>query len=380
MLKTVFENNGPRIIACCGSGGVGKTTISASLGIIGALKGRKTLVLTIDPAKRLADSLGLGKFDHEIRRVPSEKFLKNGLKPDGELYAMMLDTKRTFDKLISRYASGSSQKKIFGNRYYQNLSGTLAGSREYMAMEKLYEIYHGHEYDLIVLDTPPTRRALDFLDTPQRLMDLLEHKYFFNFFRPYLYAGRFGFRLFTILASPMLKSLSQMMGARVLEDVAEFFNLWDDVLFEGFRKRAREVQRLLSSSDTLFFAVGSPMARPIKEALYLYDQIGRNQIAFGGFIINRVHPYYGECGTDDSEFLNLTNIDKSLSEKILTNFKKFKNLGDSDASAIREIKNKVGPHIPVCQIPLFDSDIHDIHGLLKICDHLLTDDSFCRTR
>jgi anion-transporting ArsA/GET3 family ATPase len=167
-----------------------------NFGNYGSVKWTKTLVLTIDPAKRLADSLGIDSFKHEIHRVPHEKFLQNGLKPSGEIFAMMLDTKRTFDRLISRYASGNSQKKIFGNRYYQNLSSTLAGSEEYMAMEKLYEIYHEGDYDLIVLDTPPTMRALDFLDTPQRLIDLLGHTYFWKFFRPYLYAGTIWFSAF----------------------------------------------------------------------------------------------------------------------------------------------------------------------------------------
>jgi anion-transporting ArsA/GET3 family ATPase len=370
MLKTIFENNGPRIIACCGSGGVGKTSIAATLGIMGALNGRKTLVMTIDPAKRLADSLGIDSFKHEIHRVPHEKFLNNGLEPTGELFAMMLDTKRTFDKLISRYASGNSQKKILENRYYQHLSSTLAGSEEYMAMEKLYEIYHENKYDLIVLDTPPTRRALDFLDTPQRLMDLLGHKYFWKFFRPYLYAGRFGFRLFTILASPVLKSLSQVTGTHVLEDVAEFFNLWDDVLFDGFRKRAGEVQKLLSSAESLFFAIASPMARPMEEAIYLYEKLAEHHIAFGGFIINRVNPCYEENHMDDSSFLNFQDIDKSLAEKLLVNFERFKNLGKNDASAIEDIKNKAGAQIPVRQIPLFDSDIYDIQGLMKIRKYL----------
>ncbi len=372
MLKNIFENNGPRIIACCGSGGVGKTSIAATLGIMGTLNGRKTLVLTIDPAKRLADSLGIDSFKHEIHRVPREKFLQNGLEPSGELFAMMLDTKRTFDKLISRYASGNSQKKIFGNRYYQNLSSTLAGSEEYMAMEKLYELYHEGNYDLIVLDTPPTRRALDFLDTPQRLMDLLGHKYFWKFFRPYLYAGRFGFQLFTLLASPVLKSMSQVMGTHVLEDVAEFFNLWDDVLFDGFRKRAGEVQKLLSSSESLFFAITSPMARPLKEAVYLYEKLAEHHIAFGGFIINRVNPNYAECPSKDLTSLNSPEIDNSLAEKLRINFKKYKDLGSSDASAIEEIKSKTGTNILIRQIPLFDSDINDIPGLLKIREHLIS--------
>jgi anion-transporting ArsA/GET3 family ATPase len=370
MLETIFKNNGPRIIACCGSGGVGKTSIAATLGIMGALNGLKTIVLTIDPAKRLADSLGIDSFKHEIHRVPHEKFLQNGLKPSGEIYAMMLDTKRTFDRLISRYASGNSQKKIFGNRYYQNLSSTLAGSEEYMAMEKLYELYHEGDYDLIVLDTPPTMRALDFLDTPKRLIDLLGHTYFWKFFRPYLYAGRFGFRLFTIMASPVLKSMSQVTGTHVLEDIAEFFNLWDDVLFDGFRKRAGEVQKLLSSPEALFFAVTSPKARPIKEALYLYEKLVEHHIAFGGFIINRVNISYGESYSD-SEFLNHPTIDKALAEKLRKNFIKFKKLGGSDASAIEKIKSKAGSNVWVSQIPLFDSDIYDIQGLLKIRDHLV---------
>jgi anion-transporting ArsA/GET3 family ATPase len=371
MLKTIFENDGPRIISCCGSGGVGKTSIAAALGIMGALNGQKTLVLTIDPAKRLADSLGIDRFKHEIHRVPHEKFIKNGLKPGGELFAMMLDTKRTFDKLISRYASGNSQKKIFENRYYQHLSSTLAGSEEYMAMEKLYEIYHEGDYDLIVLDTPPTRRALDFINTPQRLMDLLGHSYFWKFFRPYLYAGRFGFRIFTFLASPVLKSLSQVTGTQVLEDAAEFFNLWDDVLFDGFRKRAGEVQKLLSSPESLFFAITSPMARPVEEAVYLYKKLTEHHIAFGGFIINRVNPRYTESEAVDSAFLNLPDIDKILAEKLRGNFEKFRDLGGSDASAVEEIKNKAGADVWIREIPFFDSDIYDIQGLLKISKYLL---------
>jgi anion-transporting ArsA/GET3 family ATPase len=371
MVETIFKNNGPRIIACCGSGGVGKTSIAATLGIMGALYGRKTLVLTIDPAKRLADSLGIDSFKYEIHKVPPEKFLQNGLKPSGELYAMMLDTKRTFDKLISRYASGNSQKKIFGNRYYQNLSSTLAGSEEYMAMEKLYEIYHESDYDLIVLDTPPTMRALDFLDTPQRLIDLLGHTYFWKFFRPYLYAGRFGFRLFTVLASPVLKSMSQVTGTHVLEDIAEFFNLWDDVLFDGFRKRAGEVQKLLTSPESLFFAVTSPKARPIKEALYLYEKLVEHGIPFGGFIINKVNNSYAESYSKNSAFLDYPTIDKALAEKLRKNFINYKELGGSDASAVEKIKSKAGANIWVSQIPFFDSDIYDIRGLLKIREHLV---------
>jgi anion-transporting ArsA/GET3 family ATPase len=166
--------------------------------------------------------------------------------------------------------------------------------------------------------------------------------------------------------------MSQVMGTHVLEDVAEFFNLWDDVLFDGFRKRAGEVQKLLSSSESLFFAVTSPMARPLKEAVYLYEKLAEHHIAFGGFIINRVNPRYAENDSDDSAFLNSSGIDKSLAEKLRTNFQKYKDLGGSDASAIEEIKNKTGANILIRQIPLFDSDIFDIRGLLMIREHLLS--------
>ncbi len=375
MLEFVLKENGPRIVACCGSGGVGKTTVAATIGLAGALSGRKTLVLTIDPAKRLADSLGLGNFDHEIRKVPHEKFSRNGIEPSGELYAMMLDTKRTFDRVVSKYATSKAQKKIFGNRYYQHISGTLAGSREYMAMEKLYEIYNEDDYDLIVVDTPPTRNALDFLDAPERLSNLLGHNFFWKFFRPYLYAGRFGFRLFSIFASPILKSLSQVMGARVLEDAAEFFNLWDDMLFEGFQKRAGAVRKLLASPETLFFAVASPMARPLKEALHLYQKLAENNIAFGGFIVNRVHPEYPadnpEANPGDSEIFGEVEIEPSLKEKILRNFEQFKRLGVSDSRAIKELKEKIGSDVPVREIALFNQDVYDIGGLMQIRKHLL---------
>ncbi len=375
MLESVLKENGPRIVACCGSGGVGKTTVAATIGLAGAISGRKTLVLTIDPAKRLADSLGLGNFDHEIRKVPFEKFARNGIEPSGELFAMMLDTKRTFDRVIGKYATSKAQKKIFENRYYQHISSTLAGSREYMAMERLHEIYNEDDYDLIVVDTPPTINALDFLDAPERLSKLLGHNFFWKFFRPYLYAGRFGFRLFSIFASPVLKSLSQVMGARVLEDAAEFFNLWDDMLFEGFQKRAGEVRKLLTSPETLFFAVASPMARPLKEALHLYEKLAENHIAFGGFIVNRVHPEYpdetpGET-SDDPKLFGSIEIDPSLRDKLLKNFEQFKSLGNADSLAIEELKKKTGPGVAVRKIPLFNQDVYDIGGLLHIRKHLL---------
>ena len=375
MLKELFVDNGPRIVACCGSGGVGKTTVSAAIGLAGAMSGKKTLVLTIDPAKRLADALGLGNFDHEIRKVPPEKFATSGLEPGGELFAMMLDTKRTFDRVVEKYANTHARNKILDNRYYQHVSSTLAGSREYMAMEKLHEIYNEDDYDLIVLDTPPTRRALDFLEAPARLTDLLGHNILFKFFRPYLYAGRFGFRLFTIFASPIIKSLSQVMGGQVLEDAAQFFNLWDDMLFEGFQKRAQEVRKLLASPETVFFAVASPMARPLKEALYLYEKLAENHIAFGGFVVNRVHPEYDfDDSTEGMEsgdpLFGDIGFDATLSQKIARNFEQFDKLAISDAAAIDGLRQKAGPNVAIRQIPLFDGDIYDIPGLLQIREHL----------
>ncbi|MBF0227491.1 MAG: AAA family ATPase [Desulfobacterales bacterium] len=363
MFNFAKKSDLPNIIVCCGSGGVGKTTISATLGLHGALTGQKTLVLTIDPARRLADSLGIGSLEYEVQKVPDEKFKALGIDPAGELYAMMLDTKRTFDHLITKYAPANMQQNILKNRYYQHISSTLAGSHEYMAMEKVYEIYYQDQYDLIILDTPPSRRALDFLDAPQRMTNILGHNMFLKLFKPYLNAGKVGMKVISIVAAPFLKVVSQVMGGSVLEDIADFFRLWDDVLFDGFRHRANAVKALLKSSHCTFVAITSPNRDPLKESIFLYDKLKENGMHFGGFIVNRVNPIYDE---EVENLRDIKNIPDHLIDKLKDNFQNFQKIGKNDASAIKKLKERVGENERIRKITYFDHDVYDFKGLFKV--------------
>lgn len=366
-----------KIVACCGSGGVGKTTVSAALGMLGAMSGRKTLVLTIDPARRLADSLGLGEFGKEAQQVPAEKFGELGLRPSGELHAMMLDTKRTFDRLIEKYsASDRMRETILGNRYYQHLSSTLSGSHEYMAMEKLYEIHQDGEYDLIVLDTPPSRNAFEFLEAPERLSKLLGNNMFRKILKPYVPAGNFRFKMLSFFTSPAQKMIRTIFGSKVMDDIFNFFQLGNDLFFDGFQRRAKAVRDILSGPDVLFLAIAAPMLSPMNEALFFYERLKEYNMPFGGFIINRVHPAYPETPEVDAGGRawerGETETTPELADKIMANYENFRKLGQSDRLAVRTLEEYVGKDAPVKQIPCLDSDVYDFTGLLRIYEHLKT--------
>ncbi|MBF0119289.1 MAG: ArsA family ATPase [Desulfobacterales bacterium] len=361
----IDKKKGSRIIACCGSGGVGKTTISATIGLQCAISGYKTLVLTIDPAKRLANSLGITSIKHEEQRIPNEKFAQVGLKPKGELYAMMLDTKRTFDRLVTRYASESMHENIFKNRYYHHISTNMTGSHEYIAMEKLYELYHQNKYDIIVLDTPPSRRALDFLEQPERVTKLLSHSLFFKFFKPYITAGKWGLKMLNAIATPILKVTKQMMGQQMLNDVTDFMHLWDDVLFDGVQQRAFATRELLSSPQSLFLGITSPLKAPMQESIFLYNKLKAYNLPFGGFIVNRVHRLYPDILNNEE-----IQVNPSLNEKLISNFKNFNKLAKSDSESISNIVNKLGNDIEIRKITYFENDIYDFVGLLKVKNEL----------
>jgi len=375
LVNHIRDHNGPKVIVCCGSGGVGKTTLSAAVGLYGALSGKKTIVLTIDPARRLADSLGLKEFDADVQRVPLENLeipeVHSSQKSD--LYAMMLDAKRTFDQLIARYASPEFQKNILNNRYYHHLSSNMAGSHEYMAMEKLYEVFDQHQYDLIVLDTPPSRRALDFLEAPQRMMNILGHNFFMNMFKPYLRAGKWGIRFLNIFASPVLRGLSKVLGKQVMEDFAGFMHLWDDIMFEGFSRRASEVKVLLSSNETLFLAVATPQRLPMNEAVFLYNKLISNQMPFGGFVINRVNlpaSHNDKQKLDASNLFNGTIISAGLKKKLITIYQNVEKMSQSDARSVRNLKDTIGSEESVLQIPCAEGDIANLDDLYQLSRQL----------
>ncbi|MDQ3955392.1 MAG: AAA family ATPase, partial [Actinomycetota bacterium] len=280
------------IIVCAGAGGVGKTTAAAAIALRAAMEGKKTAVLTIDPARRLASSLGLKELSSEPTKVSARKFASANLEPKGSLYALMLDTKSTFDKVIMEYAPTPEQaERIMANRFYRNISGTLSGTQEYMAMEKLYELHVEGDYDLIVIDTPPTRNALDFLDAPRRMTDFFESRVLRWFLLPYMKAGGGFMRVANVAASTFLRIVKRIVGAEVLEDTAEFFTNLEG-MYEGFKERAGEVSRLLKSSATSFVVVTSPAEESVAEATFFASRLEEAGLPFGALVVNRVHPHY----------------------------------------------------------------------------------------
>ncbi|MDZ7830228.1 MAG: ArsA-related P-loop ATPase [Desulfobacterales bacterium] len=380
MFRPIVNSDGPKVIVNCGSGGVGKTTISAAIGLMGALSGKKTIVLTIDPARRLADAMGLAEFDADVQQVPLEQSPKlPEPAPGGELYAMMLESKRTFDDLVIRYAAPEISKKILNNRYYQYISNNMAGSHEYMAMEKLYEIYHQGAYDLIVLDTPPTRRALDFLEAPQRMLNLLGHSFFWKLVKPYMKVSRWGFRMFNLMASPILRVVGQVVGKQVLKDLIGFFQVWDEVLYQGFRQRAEAVKTLLAGDEALFFAISTPQRLPMREAEFFWERLQANRLPFGGFVVNRVHELSREEAVSlteepvGGEICRGASIDRHLHEKLTAVYQNLLQQAQSDAAAIRALSDKVGDPSKIRTLPLAEEAIMDMAGLYGLVLNLKAD-------
>lgn len=269
-----------RVLICCGSGGVGKTTVSAAVAIKRAMAGERVAVLTIDPARRLADSLSIGEIGNTARPVPLQ-----GAAPGGSLDAMMLDAKATFDDLIRRISpSPASAERVLANRYYQFASEKLGGSHEYMAMQKLLDLWENGPYDTIVLDTPPTRHALDFLAAPRRMAGLFDQGVLRWLVMP---ASRGGWRALELGSEAVAKVLQKMMGEGTIREIAEFFEAFRD-LWDGFRERSLRVDALLADPATRFLLVSSPAPASRSEALFFLGELSERGLPFGGFLVNRV--------------------------------------------------------------------------------------------
>jgi anion-transporting ArsA/GET3 family ATPase len=290
-LETLLESR--RILVCVGSGGVGKTTIASALALEAARRGRRTLVITIDPAKRLADALGLQGLGNEPKAIPPAQLLALGVRPPGELHAMMLDMKRTFDDLVERFAeSPDVRERILRNRIYQHVSDALAGSAEYSAMEKVYELSERGDFELIVVDTPPSQHALDFLEAPQRLLEFLDSRLVQMLLHPAFAAGRLGFRVFQRGAQRVLKLMERVSGIGFLEDVSEFLLAFEG-MSEGFRDRARRVRALLLSSDAFFVLAAGPTRESAEHAEALLGRLAAGGIPLAGVVVNRVRVWPG---------------------------------------------------------------------------------------
>ena len=270
-----------RIVVCCGSGGVGKTTTAAALGLRAAERGRKVVVLTIDPARRLAQSMGIDSLDNIPRRV-------KGVEGDGELHAMMLDMKRTFDEIVEAHADGERAAAILNNPFYQSLSAGFAGTQEYMAMEKLGQLRARDEWDLIVVDTPPSRSALDFLDAPKRLGSFLDGRLIRLLTAPAKLGGRAGMKFLNVGMSMMTGTLGKLLGGQLLKDVQTFVAAMDTT-FGGFRTRADATYKLLQAPGTAFLVVAAPERDALREAAYFVERLAAEDMPFAGLVLNRVH-------------------------------------------------------------------------------------------
>ncbi|MFI6474036.1 ArsA family ATPase [Streptomyces sp. NPDC050516] len=277
----LLDDPGTRIIVCCGSGGVGKTTTAAALGVRAAERGRKVVVLTIDPARRLAQSMGIDSLDNTPRRVKD-------IEGDGELHAMMLDMKRTFDEIVEAHADPDRAKAILTNPFYQSLSAGFAGTQEYMAMEKLGQLRARDEWDLIVVDTPPSRSALDFLDAPKRLGSFLDGKFIKLLMAPAKMGGRAGMKFLNVGMSMMTGTLGKLLGGPFLHDVQTFVAAMD-TMFGGFRTRADATYRLLQAPGTAFLVVAAPERDALREAAYFVERLAADDMPLAGLVLNRVH-------------------------------------------------------------------------------------------
>ncbi|MFE9564145.1 ArsA family ATPase [Streptomyces sp. NPDC006487] len=272
-----------RIIVCCGAGGVGKTTTAAALGVRAAERGRKVVVLTIDPARRLAQSMGIDSLDNTPRRVKDVQGAAGG-----ELHAMMLDMKRTFDEIVEGHSDPERAEAILANPFYQSLSAGFAGTQEYMAMEKLGQLRARDDWDLIVVDTPPSRSALDFLDAPGRLGSFLDGKFIRVLMAPAKVGGRAGMKFLNVGMSMMTGTLSKLMGASLLKDVQTFVAAMD-TMFGGFRTRADATFQLLQAPGTAFLVVSAPEPDALREAAYFVERLAAERMPLAGLVLNRVH-------------------------------------------------------------------------------------------
>jgi anion-transporting ArsA/GET3 family ATPase len=340
-----------RICICVGAGGVGKTTTSAAIAVGMAARGRKVAVVTIDPARRLANALGLDQLDNEPRLVSAERL--SGIEMKGELWAMMLDPKRTFDDLIERLApSPQRAEEIKKNKVYRELSTAVSGSQEFTAIEKLYELAAA-DYDLIVLDTPPAHNALEFLNAPGRLTAFLGGGALQTLLRP----TGFGMRLIGIGVAPVLGALKLVTGVDLVGDLTTFFTLLGGMTDE-FNARAKRVEQLLHAPDTAFLLVTSAQTQPTDEAIWFHQTLRDGQLPFVGAIANRVHEPVprGEVALD---------LPPDLTAKLAASVADYAVLADRDAANLARLRDAFADE-PLLTVPELHSDVHDVQGLLAI--------------
>jgi anion-transporting ArsA/GET3 family ATPase len=361
---------GKRIVVCAGPGGVGKTSTAAAIGVGMAAAGLKVAVLTIDPAKRLANSLGLEELGNEPQLVDPSRFADAGIEMEGELWALMLDAKRTFDELVDRYSGDERQRDaVLNNRIYQELSNAVAGSTEYMATEKLYELYQEQSYDLLILDTPPTRNALDFLDAPERMSRFIDSRSLKFFMKP----GKLGLKVVGRGGGIVFSVLKRITGVDLLRDLSDFFMAFGDMA-DGIRERAEKVADLLASDETTFVVVTAPRNDSIDEASFFRRRLREGGMPFGGVIVNRVHDQSALDGDASADDLASILGDEALARKVASNFEDYSRLAAHDRDAIDRLERELKGE-PMILVPHLENDVHDIAGLTAMNEHLFAPDT-----
>jgi anion-transporting ArsA/GET3 family ATPase len=367
------------VVVTCGSGGVGKTTTAAALGAMAANHlGGRVLVLTVDPAKRLANALGLEQFGNVEREVPREEFTDAGCRPRGTLYAAMLDTKASWDELVHRHAPDEETREaILANPLYQNITGKFVQSHEYIAMERLYEIHSSGRYDLIVVDTPPTRNAIDFLEAPERMADFFRSRLLRWLTAPYRS------RVVNMASKPFYTLADRVLGSQFLEDIAEFFLLFQ-TMYGGFVERAQAVSRLLADHGTTFVVVSTLEPAPAQEAEFFVSALRERELHLGALVFNKVLP--GELFTAEAAKVaerlcrEATSVAKAAVDvapdteqaarvlnEVAESFLNYRVVATREAEEAARLGSEAEV---VATVPYLSEDVHDLEGLLTIGDHL----------
>jgi anion-transporting ArsA/GET3 family ATPase len=361
-----------RIVVCCGAGGVGKTTTSAALALAAAEAGRTVVVLTIDPARRLAQSLGIGELDNEPRRVDVPG-------ADGELHAMMLDMKRTFDDIVVAHSTPERAEQILANPFYQTLSSSFAGTQEYMAMEKLGQLRATDRWDLIIVDTPPSRSALDFLDAPNRMSRFLDGTMIRLLTAPARAGGRAGLRLVGAGFLVFSRIISKVLGGQLLQDISAFIAALD-TMFGGFRERATQTYELLRRPGTWFVVVATPEPDALREASYFVDRLSAEEMPLAGLVLNRTHPPATTALSSTRAEAAAEAVAESGGKGAKLAAGALRVHAERMALATREQRladrfTSAHPQVAVRAVPAAAGDVHDLDGLRLMAEELTEADA-----
>jgi anion-transporting ArsA/GET3 family ATPase len=349
-----------QVCICAGSGGVGKTTTSATIALGEALRGRRVVLVTIDPAKRLADSLGVESLGGEPHRVDLGEVASAGAE-GGELWALMLDPKGTFDDIIERLApDAGARDEVLQNRIYQQLSSAVAGAQEYTAMAKLHDLALEGGYDLVVLDTPPSRHALDFLEAPERLVQFLEGRALRVLLRP---AG-IATRIVGGGTGLVFGALKRLTGIDLLADLSAFFRSLSGLL-DGFKERAAETDRLLRAPTTTFVVVTSPAPDPLQEGLWFLERLQEAGMPFGGAVVNRARPRLSDASPAEVERAVAPSLGNDLAARVAASWADHQALAQRDAEGLERLEQRLGGP-PLAIVPELAQDVHDLAGLAEV--------------